>query len=342
MVRASSEPHQLLVSLVGPCCSPSHLCRAAVLPFQHIYGMVVVMLASLRVGATVVTVPKFDPQQFLTVMQDQKITWAPIVPPIILFLAKHPIVDQFDLSHLRQIYCAAAPLDAETQSAAQKRLGCHVLQGYGMTELSPVSHLCTPTMTKPGSVGKLLPNLQARIVDPSTGANLPAGLNNEGELWVKGPNVMQGYLGRPEATAETIVEDGWLRTGDLVSVDEEGYFFVRDRLKELIKCKGFQVAPAELEGLLLEHDGIADAAVIPIAHERHGEVPKAFVVKAESAAGGDLDEEGVKAFIAPRVADYKHLAEVEFVEAIPKSASGKILRRVLRTQHAHMDKKQQH
>lgn len=304
------------------------------LPFQHIYGMVVVMLASLRAGATVVTLPKFDPAQFLSVMAEQRITWGPLVPPICLFLAKHPLVEQFDLSALRVIFSGAAPLDAETQAAAQRRLHCKVVQGYGMTELSPVSHMSHPTEHKPGSCGFLLPNCEARLVDPDTGANLPAGLEQAGELWVRGPNVMQGYLGRPEATAETITEDGWLKTGDLVSVDEEGYYFVVDRLKELIKCKGFQVAPAELEGLLLEQSGVADAAVIPIPHDTKGEVPKAFVVRAGDAAGEALTEESVAAALATRVAEYKALGAVEFVDAIPKSASGKILRRVLREAEA--------
>ena len=292
------------------------------------------MMAPLRKGATIVTLPKFDPQQFLTVMSEQRISWAPLVPPIILFLAKHPIVEKFDLSHLRTIFSGAAPLDAETQATASRRLGSNVLQGYGMTELSPVSHMSHPKQHKPGSVGQLVPGCEARIVDVSSGKALPAGLENEGELWVKGPNVMQGYLKQPAATAATITPEGWLKTGDLVSVDEEGWFYIRDRLKELIKSKGFQVAPAELEGLLLEQSGVADCAVIPLPHERYGEVPKAFVVRAESPEGAALTEASVMEALAPHVADYKHLHAVEFVDVIPKSAAGKILRRVLRTAEA--------
>jgi len=317
------------------CITPIHpLAYAAVLPFQHIYGMVVVMMAPLRKGATIVTVPKFDPQEFLSTMAKEKISWAPLVPPIILFLAKHPIVSKFDLSALEVIFSGAAPLDSETQAAASARLNCKVLQGYGMTELSPVSHMSHPAQHTAGSVGQLVPGCEARIVDVHSGKDLPAGREYEGELWMKGPNVMQGYLGKPAATAATITPDGWLKTGDLVSADEHGRFFVVDRLKELIKCKGFQVAPAELEGLLLEQPTIADCAVIPLPHERHGEVPKAFVVRADTPEGAALTEEDVKAALAPHVAEYKHLHAVEFVDIIPKSAAGKILRRVLRTQEA--------
>lgn len=307
------------------------------LPFQHIYGMVVVMLASLRAGGNVVTLPKFEPKMFLEAMVKHRISWAPLVPPIILFLAKHPMVQGLDMSALRVIFSGAAPLDKETQAAAAERLGggdLHVLQGYGMTEMSPVSHFCHPGkgMYKSGSVGFLVPNAQARLVDPETGEDVPEGPEHAGELWFKGPNVMQGYLGREQATADTLTPDGWLKTGDLVSVDEDGYFFVRDRLKELIKCKGFQVAPAELEGLLLKNPHIADAAVIPVPHPRNGEAPLAFVVRADTPEGKALTEDSVKAFMEPHIADYKQLDEVRFVDSIPKSASGKILRRVLRDQ----------
>ncbi len=287
-------------------------------------------MAPLRTGATIVTVPKFDPQEFLTIMSKEKISWAPLVPPIILFLAKHPIVDKFDLSSLEVIFSGAAPLDSETQAATSKRLNCKVLQGYGMTELSPVSHMSHPQHHKSGSVGQLVPGCEARIVDVETGKDLPPGQEHEGELWVKGPNVMQGYLKQPAATAATITPDGWLKTGDLVSADEEGRFYIRDRLKELIKCKGFQVAPAELEGLLLEMPGIADCAVIPLPHPRHGEVPKAYVVRSGNAQGEAMTEDDVKQFLQGHVAEYKQLHEVEFTDAIPKSAAGKILRRVLR------------
>lgn len=307
------------------------------LPFQHIYGMVVVMLASLRAGGNVVTLPKFEPKMFLEAMVKHRISWAPLVPPIILFLAKHPMVKGLDMSALRVIFSGAAPLDKETQAAAAERLGggdLHVLQGYGMTEMSPVSHFCHPGkgMYKSGSVGFLVPNAQARLVDPETGEDVPEGPEHAGELWFKGPNVMQGYLGREQATADTLTPDGWLKTGDLVSVDEDGHFFVRDRLKELIKCKGFQVAPAELEGLLLKNPHIADAAVIPIPHPRNGEAPLAFVVRADTPEGKALTEDSVKAFMEPHIADYKQLEGVRFVDSIPKSASGKILRRVLRDQ----------
>jgi len=199
-----------------------------------------------------------------------------------------------------------------------------VVQGYGMTELSPVSHVgAVGGGSDPGSSGHPVPNTQCRVVDTETGADLPAG--KEGEMWIKGPQVMLGYLNNDKATAETI-RDGWLRTGDLVMIDENGEFHLRERVKELIKVKGFQVAPAELEAVLLSHHGISDAAVCGRPDEEAGERPGAFVVRAE---GSDIDEAGVKAHIAERLSTYKHLAAVKFLDAIPKSASGKILRRNL-------------
>ena len=179
-----------------------------------------------------------------------------------------------------------------------------------------------PTRVKPGSVGPLVPNTEGRIVEPATGEDVAAG--EVGELWARGPQVMKGYLNRPDATAETIDADGWLRTGDLCRADEDGYLYVVDRLKELIKYKGFQVAPAELEAVLLSHPEVADAAVVGSSDEEAGELPKALVV-----AKGDLTAEEVMSFVAERVAPHKKVRKVEFVEEIPKSPSGKILRRVL-------------
>jgi acyl-CoA synthetase (AMP-forming)/AMP-acid ligase II len=295
-----------------------------VLPFFHIYGMQVIMGLALRAGATIVTMPRFDLEGFLRLIQDHKVTRAYVVPPIALALAKHPLVDQFDVSSLQLVFSGAAPLGAELEEAAAARLGCRVCQGYGMTESSPVSHgVPFPDgELKPGTIGTAVSNMECRIVDVETGED--AELGERGELWMRGPNVMKGYWNNDEATKSTLDEDGWLHTGDVAIVDEDGYFSIVDRVKELIKYKGFQVAPAELEALIITHDKVADVAVIPLPDEEAGEIPKAFVVKS-----GDISEDDVKAFVKERVSSYKQVRAVEFVDEIPKSASGKILRRVL-------------
>ena len=294
----------------------------AVLPFFHIYGMVVILSFGLMRGLTVVTMPRFEFEPFLKVLQDWRIELAHIVPPVAVALAKHPAVGDYDLSHLRWLLCAAAPLGPEVTHAIETRLNVSMRQGYGMTEASPASHYTGPNERRPGKVGTLVPNTECRIVDTETGRDL--GVNEPGEIWIRGPQVMKGYLNKPAATARTVDEDGWLHTGDIGVVDDEGYLLVVDRLKELIKVKGFQVAPAELESLLLKHPGIADAAVIPVPDDEAGEVPKAIVVAREPLTADD-----VIAFVHAEVAHYKRVRHVEFVDAIPKSASGKILRRVL-------------
>jgi acyl-CoA synthetase (AMP-forming)/AMP-acid ligase II len=296
----------------------------AVLPFFHIYGQVVLMAAALWQGATLVSMPRFDLEDFLRILQEQRITQAFLVPPIVLALAKHPMVDKYDLSSLSFIMSGAAPLDASLERACAVRLACDVMQGWGLTETSPVltTNAGAPQGPRPGSVGVLLPNTELRVVDPATDADL--GRNDTGELVARGPQVMKGYLNNPAATAEMLDADGWLRTGDLGHVDDDGYVYVVDRVKELIKYKGLQVAPAELEAVLLAHPEIADAAVVRSPDEEAGEVPKAFVV-----ARTPLEAEEVMAFVAERVAPYKKVRRMEFVDEIPRALSGKILRRVL-------------
>ena len=296
----------------------------SVLPLFHIYGMVVVMNHGLRCGATLVTMPRFEFEQLLRVLQDYRVTLAPIVPPIVLALSKSPLVDAYDLSALRAILSGAAPLGAEQSRECMERLGCAVIQGYGMTEASPVTHITTPTHNKPGSVGVCVPNMECRLVSVETGEDV--GVGERGEVLVRGPQVMKGYLGRPEATAETVDAEGWLHTGDVALVDDDGFFFIVDRAKELIKYKAFQVAPAELEAVLLTHPSVADAAVIPSPDAEAGEVPKAFVVVRD---GHGMTEAEVLAYVASHVAPYKKVRRVEFVAQIPKSPSGKILRRLL-------------
>jgi acyl-CoA synthetase (AMP-forming)/AMP-acid ligase II len=297
----------------------------AVLPFFHIYGMQVLMNFFLSRGSTIVTVPRFDLEQSLELIQQHRITRLFAVPPIVLALAKHPIVDKFDLSSLKQVFSGAAPLGAELAQEAAARIGCEVVQGYGMTEMSPVSHVTRMGDFKPGSCGVTVANTECRIVDAEGGED--QGVGAVGELWVRGPQVMKGYLNNPEATAQTIDGDGWLHTGDVAFIDDDGHMTIVDRVKELIKYKGFQVAPAELEALLLTHPGIADAAVVGVPDDEAGERPRAFVVVRE---GAHVSAEDITVFTGEHVATYKVIHDVVFTDAIPKSASGKILRRLLR------------
>jgi acyl-CoA synthetase (AMP-forming)/AMP-acid ligase II len=297
-----------------------------VLPFFHIYGMQVIMNCTLRSGGTIVTMPRFDLEQFLRLIQEHAVTRAYVVPPIALALARHPAVDQFDTSSLNFVMSGAAPLGAELEDECRNRLGgALVLQGYGMTETSPVTHCIPmdPDAARPGSIGPALANTECRIVVLEEDRDAEPG--ERGELWIRGPQIMAGYLNNDEATRATIDDEGWLHTGDVAIVDEDGYFAIVDRVKELIKYKGFQVAPAELEALLVQHPCVADAAVIPVPDEEAGEIPKAFLV-----LRGEVSEDDIKAFVADKVATYKQVRAIEFVDEIPKSQSGKILRRVLR------------
>jgi acyl-CoA synthetase (AMP-forming)/AMP-acid ligase II len=298
-----------------------------VLPLFHIYGMVVIMNVGLYEGASIVVMPRFDLESFLKVLQDYDVTLAHVVPPIMLALAQAPSVDNYDLSKLGTLFSGAAPLSEKIAHACSERLKCSIRQGYGMTETSPAIHL-TPAATdwaNYSSIGQCVPNTECRIVNVETGE--PVGYGEEGEICMRGPQMMKGYLNRPEATAATIDPDGWLHTGDIGYCNEEGHFFIVDRLKELIKYKGMQVAPAELEALLLTHPQVADAAVIPVPDEEAGELPKAFVVRKQGADA--LTPEELMAFVAGHVAPYKKIRQLEFIEQVPKSASGKILRRVL-------------
>ena len=297
----------------------------AVLPFFHIYGMQVLMNFFLSRGSTIVTVPRFDLEQSLGLIQEHRITRLFAVPPIVLALAKHPVVDQYDLSSLKQVFSGAAPLGAELALAAADRIGCEVVQGYGMTEMSPVSHVTRMGGFKPGTCGVTVANTECRIVDAENGDD--QGVGGVGELWVRGPQVMKGYLNNPEATAETIDSEGWLHTGDVGFIDEDGHLTIVDRVKELIKFKGFQIAPAELEALLLTHPAIADAAVIGVPDDEAGERPRAFIVVKPDA---EVSIQEITDFTAEHVATYKVVHDVLFTDEIPKSASGKILRRVLR------------
>jgi acyl-CoA synthetase (AMP-forming)/AMP-acid ligase II len=294
------------------------------IPFFHMAGQAVGMNKVLRAGATVVTMPRFDVEEFLALIQRFRATAVLGAPPIVLALAKHPLVDRYDLSSLEKVVSGSAPLSAQLQTACAERLGRFVGQAYGLTEtgliIAASPHDGRPA--RPGSAGMLVPNTEARVVEPTTGADVPAG--EVGELWVRGPQLMTGYLGNPVASAEVLDADGWLHTGDLVRIDADGWLFVVDRLKELIKYKGHQVAPAQLEALLGEHPTVADCAVVGRPDEAAGEIPVAYVVRRRDVAADELIS-----YVAERVSPPRRVRAVMFVDEIPRSPAGKILRRIL-------------
>ncbi|CBI26520.3 unnamed protein product, partial [Vitis vinifera] len=279
--------------------------------------------------------PLFHIYSLNSLIQRYRVSVAAVVPPLVLALAKNPMVESFDLSSIRVVLSGAAPLGKELEAALRSRVPQAVLgQGYGMTEAGPVLSMCLafakqPFPTKSGSCGTVVRNAELKVVDPETGCSL--GRNQPGEICIRGQQIMKGYLNDPEATASTIDVDGWLHTGDIGYVDDDEEVFIVDRVKELIKFKGFQVPPAELEALLVSHPSIADAAVVPQKDDVAGEVPVAFVVRSN---GFELTEEAVKEFISKQVVFYKRLHKVYFVHAIPKSPSGKILRKDLRAKLA--------
>ena len=295
-----------------------------VLPFFHIYGMVLILNLAIYRGVTLVTMPRFDLEQFLQIVEKYKITCLNLVPPLVLALSKHPLVDNYDVSSIRLISSGAAPLGQELEQACADRLNCQIYQGYGLTEVAGASHVNTIPVPsdKVGAVGQVVPNTYSKIIDTESGKEL--GINEQGEVLIKGPHVMKGYLNNEEATKHCIDGDGWFHTGDIGYADEDGYFFIVDRVKELIKYKAYQVAPAELEAILVSHEAISDAAVIPSPDEEAGEIPKGFIV-----LSSEISAEEIMKFVAEQVAPHKKIRKIEIVDEIPKSASGKILRRVL-------------
>ncbi|XP_071447608.1 luciferin 4-monooxygenase-like [Hetaerina americana] len=308
----------------------------ALMPFFHAYGLLTILQLA-AIGLKVVVMQHFEADIFLKAIEKYKITTLPLVPPLMVFLSKDPRVERYDLSSVSEILCGAAHLAGDLEGKVESimnrhrsRIGappCFVRQGYGLTEMTLGVMTSPPGGKKLGSVGCLFPGVQAKVVDLKTGKAL--GPNKEGELCFQGRIMMKGYINNKEATVNMIDKDGWLHSGDIGYYDRDGHFYIIDRLKELIKYKGFQVPPAELEGLLLQHPLIQDAAVIGIPNEVAGEVPKAFVVKQK---GAKLSEADVISFVEKRVSSPKRLrGGVRFLESIPKTASGKILRRELRT-----------
>jgi len=300
--------HRNLVANLAQCRSALKFDEGetalAVIPFFHIYGMQLLMNCMIAEGVKIITMRRFDIEKALQLIEKYSITRLNCVPPMILALANHPAVEKYDTSSLRRISCGAAPLGSELAKKAADKIGCTIVQGFGMTEMSPVSHMTLD----------------------NNGEDL--GVNEVGELLIRGPQVMQGYFNSPAATASSLDKAGWLHTGDVARIDADGHMFIVDRLKELIKCKGFQVAPAELESIIVTHPSVSDAAVIGIPDQESGEIPKAYV---KLKQGHTSSAENIQEFVAKQVSAYKKIRAITFVDEIPKSPSGKILRRYLRS-----------
>lgn len=297
------------------------------LPFYHIYGTML-MGASVTSGATNCIMERFDAQTALALTARYRVTLFYAVPPVLLALTQLPDLAAYDLSSVRYIMSGAAPLPPEIARRMQSLTGIPVLQGYGLTEASPITHLNpvdAPELIRCDAVGWHVSDQEEKIVDPDDPAK-QLGPDEVGELLVRGPHVMQGYWKAPEETARAL-RDGWLHTGDIATKDAQGYVCIVDRKKEMIKYKGFGIAPAELEALLHEHPGIADCAVVAKQDSEAGEIPRAFVVL---HPGARVAADELIQFVAVRVAGYKQIRAVVFVDEIPKNPSGKILRRVLR------------
>ncbi|KAH7484693.1 hypothetical protein KRP22_005855 [Phytophthora ramorum] len=298
----------------------------AVLPFFHIAATMIFHVTIFK-GIAMIVLPRFEPGSFLRVIEQYKLGVVYIVPPIVQFLAQHPVVDKYDLSSLNQLASGAAPLGDELVDTIHKRLGIPVLQSYGMTELAGGATHSSPTEYRNGASGKLLPNTELRVRCLKTGVDLAA--NQRGELLIRSPAAMKGYFSNPEATRATFTDDGFVCTGDVGYIDQDGYVFIVDRLKELIKYKGHQVAPAEIEDAVNSHPNVADSCCVRGFDLSSGEeIPKAFAVLKPND-GEPLTAEELMEYVATKVAGFKRVREVEFVDAIPKSLSGKILRREL-------------
>jgi len=294
----------------------------AALPWWHIFGLQACLNLGLREGATIVTMPRFEPREFLRLVERHRVTRVTVVPPIVLALAAHPAVSEFDISSLRLITSGAAPLGADLARACAQHLGCRVNQAYGMTEFGMSHAMPDDAEASLDCFGPALPGVECRVIDPVTAQDVPSGA--AGELLVRGPASMRGYLNNREATTATIDASGFVHTGDLVVADGVAGFRIVGRLKEIIKYKGHQVAPSALEAILLRHPAVADAAVIGCPDDEAGEIPVAFVVARQPVSADDL-----MVFVARQVAPHEKIRRLEFTDEIPKSPSGKILRQVL-------------
>ncbi|KAG2235180.1 hypothetical protein BDF21DRAFT_456100 [Thamnidium elegans] len=300
-----------------------------VLPFFHIFGLSLLIHIAIYLGTPVYVMSRFDLVKFCETIQKEKITFSALVPPIVLLLAKDPVVGNYDLSSLNLVICGAAPLSAELSQQTRKRLPTTIIkQAYGLTETSPFASVERTDDVVDGSIGFLLSSMSIKIVDDD-GVELPLG--QRGELWLKGPNIMKGYINNPKATAECIDKEGYFHSGDIATQDHDGRLYIVDRKKELIKYKGFQVPPAELEGILLTSPIVTDCAVIGLYDASQAtELPRGYITLAANVPATEETAEIIKKFVADKVVYYKQLRSIVFIDEIPKSPSGKVLRRVLR------------
>ena len=296
-------------------------------PLYHVAGLNSVLNTVLAVGGTIVLIRRFDLEGWLALIEKHRGTYILIPPPVAMAVAKSPLWDRFRLDSVRSAACGAAPLGADMQKAFEQRTGLVLRQVWGMSEGTAILSCDSgePSERRLGSCGRLAPGMEARVVDIVSQSELGPG--ETGEIWLRGPNIMQGYWRHPAATAETMAGDGWMRTGDIGYFDSEGYVYLVDRLKEMIKYNAQQVAPAELEDVIQTHPAVLDAAVVGAPDESAGEIPMAFVVPKNGVV---LDAADLMNYVAARVAPHKKIRAVEFVDAIPKTLSGKVLRRVLK------------
>ncbi|KAG2227571.1 hypothetical protein INT45_002256 [Circinella minor] len=315
----------------GPFIDGKNDCTFATLPFFHVFALTNILHLAFYIGTPVYVLKRFHLETVCKLIESKKISFGYMVPPILLQIVKEPVAQKYDLSSVKWIQCAAAPLAPELLTALKARLPtCAVKQAYGLTETSPVATSEIPNDTRPGSVGYLLPNMTAKLVNED---GKEVGYDERGEIWLKGPNIMKGYIRNPQATADAIDKDGYFHTGDVGVVDKENRFYIVDRLKELIKYKGFQVPPAELEALLLKSPDVADAAVIGVYDpEQATEIPTGYIKVAPNVPKTKETSDRIKKFVADKVVSYKQIRNLIFLDVIPKSESGKILRRVLRTE----------
>eukprot|EP00092_Neocalanus_flemingeri_P018391 GFUD01019904.1.p1 GENE.GFUD01019904.1~~GFUD01019904.1.p1 ORF type:complete len:566 (-),score=147.84 GFUD01019904.1:456-2153(-) len=301
----------------------------SVIPMFHIFGLACNVMQPLTAGVQMVSLPKFEAATFINTLEKYKPTHMNIVPPLVTMLALSPAITRDKhLSRVKLVSSGGSPVSTQILNKLRDKMSpnqCELKEGYGMTEAPVVTRTrIDRPEEKLGSVGKIICNVSAKVVDLDS--NKALGPNQSGELFIKGPHVMAGYFQNKEATEESF-EDGWFRTGDVVYYDEEGYVYIVDRIKDMIKVKGYQVSPTELEDVIRTVPGVTDVAVIGIKDEKAGEVPKAFIVRASE----DVNEEQIHQFLKDKLAKYKQLmGGIIFLQELPKSPTGKVLRKELR------------